>query len=141
MRSVLSVGVWSDRQEVSGCFPCCPSGCRHYPQVLPAILAYPTISLMTLAIRSPGSFYPQASSSSSSPSSSQSTSTPNAGKSRDSKQDGLQADVRARLPRLDELRLFTAGSDSGDLVERCLSTGRVLVSLLESRLRVDGDGN
>lgn len=38
------------------------------------------------------------------------------------------ADVTRRVPRLEELRLFTAGSDSGDIVERCLLTGRILVS-------------
>lgn len=35
------------------------------------------------------------------------------------------------VPRLEDLRLFTAGSDSTDLVERCLVTGRILVSLLQ----------
>mgnify|MGYP002718980361 FL=1 len=37
------------------------------------------------------------------------------------------ADITRRVPRLEELRLFTAGSDSGDIVERCLLTGRILV--------------
>jgi U3 small nucleolar RNA-associated protein 4 len=32
------------------------------------------------------------------------------------------------VPRLTDLRLFTAGSDSEDLTERCLQTGRILVS-------------
>jgi U3 small nucleolar RNA-associated protein 4 len=32
------------------------------------------------------------------------------------------------VPKLEDLRLFTAGSDSTDLVERCLVTGRILVS-------------
>lgn len=31
------------------------------------------------------------------------------------------------VPKLEDLRLFTAGSDSADLVERCLLTGRILV--------------
>jgi U3 small nucleolar RNA-associated protein 4 len=31
------------------------------------------------------------------------------------------------VPKLEDLRLFTAGSDSTDLVERCLSTGSILV--------------
>ena len=31
------------------------------------------------------------------------------------------------VPRLSDVRLFTAGSDSTDLVERCLHTGHVLV--------------
>ena len=31
------------------------------------------------------------------------------------------------VPRAADLRLFTAGSDSPDLTERCLHTGRVLV--------------
>ncbi|KAJ9113775.1 hypothetical protein QFC20_001801 [Naganishia adeliensis] len=35
-------------------------------------------------------------------------------------------DVTWRVPRLSDLRLFTAGSDSGDIVERCLLTGRIL---------------
>ncbi|KAJ9098622.1 hypothetical protein QFC21_004269 [Naganishia friedmannii] len=35
-------------------------------------------------------------------------------------------EVTRRVPRLEELRLFTAGSDSGDIVERCLLTGRIL---------------
>ncbi|WVQ95410.1 hypothetical protein IAU59_002507 [Kwoniella sp. CBS 9459] len=30
------------------------------------------------------------------------------------------------VPKIEDLRLFTAGSDSGDLTERCLSTGRIL---------------
>ncbi|WWD20897.1 hypothetical protein CI109_105375 [Kwoniella shandongensis] len=30
------------------------------------------------------------------------------------------------VPKVEDLRLFTAGSDSGDLIERCLITGRVL---------------
>ncbi|WVF67825.1 hypothetical protein IAT40_002586 [Kwoniella sp. CBS 6097] len=30
------------------------------------------------------------------------------------------------VPKIEDLRLFTAGSDSGDLVERCLFTGRIL---------------
>lgn len=34
------------------------------------------------------------------------------------------------VPKLEDLRLFTAGSDSTDLVERCLVTGRILVGLL-----------
>lgn len=34
------------------------------------------------------------------------------------------------VPKLEDLRLFTAGSDSTDLVERCLVTGRILVSPL-----------
>lgn len=38
-------------------------------------------------------------------------------------------DVTRRVPRLSELRLFTAGSDSGDIVERCLLTGRILVRM------------
>jgi U3 small nucleolar RNA-associated protein 4 len=33
------------------------------------------------------------------------------------------------VPKLEDLRLFTAGSDSTDLVERCLLTGRILVRL------------
>lgn len=33
-----------------------------------------------------------------------------------------------RVPKVADLRLYTSGSDSGDLVERCLSTGRILVS-------------
>lgn len=32
------------------------------------------------------------------------------------------------VPKLQDLRLFTSGSDSTDLVERCLETGRILVS-------------
>ena len=32
------------------------------------------------------------------------------------------------VPRLTDLRLFTTGSDSSDLAERCLLTGRILVS-------------
>jgi U3 small nucleolar RNA-associated protein 4 len=32
------------------------------------------------------------------------------------------------VPKLEDLRLFTSGSDSTDLVERCLSSGRILVS-------------
>jgi len=32
------------------------------------------------------------------------------------------------VPKIADLRLFTAGSDSSDLTERCLLTGRVLVS-------------
>lgn len=31
------------------------------------------------------------------------------------------------VPKLDDLRLFTSGSDSTDLVERCFLTGRILV--------------
>ena len=31
------------------------------------------------------------------------------------------------VPRLTDLRLFTTGSDSSDLTERCLLTGRILV--------------
>ncbi|WVQ86293.1 hypothetical protein IAT38_008462 [Cryptococcus sp. DSM 104549] len=30
------------------------------------------------------------------------------------------------VPKVEDLRLFTAGSDSGDLIERCLLTGRIL---------------
>ncbi|OCF35969.1 hypothetical protein I316_02464 [Kwoniella heveanensis BCC8398] len=30
------------------------------------------------------------------------------------------------VPKIEDLRLFTAGSDSGDLIERCLFTGRIL---------------
>lgn len=41
-------------------------------------------------------------------------------------------EVTRRVPRLEELRLFTAGSDSGDIVERCLLTGRILVSRSEN---------
>lgn len=37
------------------------------------------------------------------------------------------------VPKLEDLRLFTAGSDSTDLVERCLSTGRILVSRHQSK--------
>ena len=37
------------------------------------------------------------------------------------------------VPKLGDLRLFTAGSDSSELVEHCLLTGRILVSL-RSRL-------
>jgi len=69
---------------------------------------------MTLAIRDPEAFYHPTSQSSFDEPSSSSTNTFN--------------EHKARLPRLDELRLFTAGSDSGDLVERCLFTGRILVS-------------
>jgi U3 small nucleolar RNA-associated protein 4 len=36
-----------------------------------------------------------------------------------------------RVPKVADLRLYTSGSDSGDLVERCLSTGRILVSYRE----------
>jgi len=109
-------------------------------QVLPAILAYPTISLMTLAIRSPEFFYPHASSSSSSSSSDPSSSSSSSGTT--ANKTGYVGEERGevgvvRLPRLDELRLFTAGSDSGDLVERCLMTGRVLVS--RPRCQVEGD--
>ncbi|WVR08787.1 hypothetical protein IAU60_005845 [Kwoniella sp. DSM 27419] len=32
------------------------------------------------------------------------------------------------VPKVEDLRLFTAGSDSGDLIERCLATGRILQS-------------
>jgi U3 small nucleolar RNA-associated protein 4 len=32
-----------------------------------------------------------------------------------------------KVPRLADLRLYTAGSDSGDITERCLFTGRILV--------------
>lgn len=66
------------------------------PQVLPATLSHPTVSLLALVIRDPTVFY--------------------------------EVDNTRRVPRLDELRLFTAGSDSGDVVERCLVTGRILVS-------------
>lgn len=31
------------------------------------------------------------------------------------------------VPKVSDLRLFTAGSDSTELVERCLKTGRILV--------------
>lgn len=34
-----------------------------------------------------------------------------------------------RVPRIEDLRLFTAGSDTSDITERCLLTGRILVSL------------
>lgn len=34
-----------------------------------------------------------------------------------------------RIPTLEECRLFTAGSDSGELVERCLFTGRILQTM------------
>jgi len=37
------------------------------------------------------------------------------------------------VPRISDLRLFTAGSESIDLTERCLETGRVLVSNLSRR--------
>jgi len=36
-------------------------------------------------------------------------------------------DTSYSVPKLEDLRLFTAGSDSTDLVERCLLTGRILV--------------
>jgi U3 small nucleolar RNA-associated protein 4 len=36
------------------------------------------------------------------------------------------------VPKLEDLRLFTAGSDSTDLVERCLVTGRILVSCIST---------
>lgn len=66
---------------------------------------------MTLAIRDPEDFYASAS-----PSSDPSTSS------------SSSSSRQKRLPSLEELRLFTAGSDSGDLIERCLFTGAILVS-------------
>lgn len=36
------------------------------------------------------------------------------------------------VPRIEDLRLFTAGSESTELVERCLATGRILVRHLSS---------
>jgi hypothetical protein len=66
---------------------------------------------MALAIRDPEDFYDSASPSSDPSTSSSSSST-----------------RQKRLPSLEELRLFTAGSDSGDLIERCLFTGAILVS-------------
>jgi hypothetical protein len=38
------------------------------------------------------------------------------------------------VPRIPDLRLFTAGSESTDLTERCLETGRILVSHLRAAL-------
>lgn len=35
------------------------------------------------------------------------------------------------VPRIADLRLFTAGSESTDLTERCLETGRILVRQTE----------
>ncbi len=54
-----------------------------------------------------------------------------------------QPDSKRRVPTLAECRLFTAGTEGGDLVERCLFTGRVLVSpvlpLSESRSTLGTD--
>jgi len=33
-----------------------------------------------------------------------------------------------RCPKIEDLRLFAAGSDAGEITERCLRTGRILVS-------------
>lgn len=103
-------------------------------QVLPSILAYPTISLMTLAIRDPESFY-HPTTTSSSTSSFSSSDEPSSSSSSITKATTTPAEYKdketehkPRLPHLDELRLFTGGSDSGDLVERCLGSGKVLVS-------------